>query len=264
MQAALAPQPTGAVPHGNVRAILAQRGFRRLLGVRLLSQLGDGWFQAGLAGSVFFNPEKAASPLAIATAFAVLLLPYSTLGPFVGVFLDRWSRVRTLFVANALRAALVVPAAIFVWRGDEGSLFVVTALCIIALNRFFLAGISAGQPHVVDEARLVTANSFATTFGTVVYSSGLASSAVVFHFTGTGFHPYAIVSGTAVLGYGLSAALTLLSFRVDALGPDDAERCRERHADVDVIAAKEATQDGLGGARENRMRGGVVGLRRCD
>lgn len=227
MQAALAPEPTGEIPHGNLRAILARRGFRRLLGVRLLSQLGDGWFQAGLAGSVFFNPERAASPLAIAVAFAVLLLPYSTIGPFVGVFLDRWSRVRTLFGANAIRAALVVPAAFFVWRGDEGPLFVATALCIIALNRFFLAGISAGQPHVVDEPRLVTANSFATTFGTVVYSSGLASAAFVFHFTGTGFHAYAIIAGTAVVGYGLSAALTMLSFRADALGPDDAERSRE-------------------------------------
>ncbi len=83
------------MPHGNLRAILAQQGFRRLLAVRLSSQLGDGWFQAGLASSVFFNPEKAASPVAIAMAFAVLLVPYSTLGPFVGVFLDRWSRRKT-------------------------------------------------------------------------------------------------------------------------------------------------------------------------
>jgi len=59
---------------GNVRAILGRRGFRQLLAVRLSSQLGDGWFQAGLAGSVFFNPERAPSPLAIATAFAVLLV----------------------------------------------------------------------------------------------------------------------------------------------------------------------------------------------
>ena len=43
-----------------------RRGFRRLLAVRLISQLGDGWFQAGLASSVLFNPEQAASPVAIA------------------------------------------------------------------------------------------------------------------------------------------------------------------------------------------------------
>ncbi len=78
MQSVLAPDPANrTAPHHNVLAILSRRGFRRLVAVRLLSQLGDGWFQAGLAGSVFFNPEQAASPIAITAAFAVLLLPYS-------------------------------------------------------------------------------------------------------------------------------------------------------------------------------------------
>lgn len=212
------------MPHGNLRAVLARRGFRRLLAVRLSSQVGDGWFQAGLASSVFFNPEKAASPVAIAMAFAVLLVPYSTLGPFVGVFLDRWSRRNTLFAANAARALLVLPAAMFVWFGDEGFPFVVTALAIIALNRFFLSGLSASQPHVVEQDRLVTANSFATTFGTVVYSMALGSAGVVFHFTDPGFHMYGVVSATAAIAYGFSALLTFVSFPPDALGPDDAER----------------------------------------
>jgi MFS family permease len=224
MHAGLAQDPTRALTTGNVRAVLARRGFRRLLAVRLFSQLGDGVFQAGLAGSVFFNPERAASPLAIAAAFAVLLVPYSALGPFVGVFLDRWSRRQVLFGANAVRAALVLPCAWLVWHGDEGVPFVALALAIIALNRFFLAGLSASQPHVVDEPRLVTANSFATTAGSVCYSGGLALAGVTFHVIGTGFHQYAVVAATAVLWYGLSATTTLASFRIDALGPDDAER----------------------------------------
>ncbi len=191
--------------------------------MRLSSQLGDGWFQAGLAGSVFFNPERAPSPLAIATAFAVLLVPYSILGPFVGVVLDRWSRRQVLFGANALRAALVIPAALFVWYGREGPAFVVTALAIIALNRFFLSGVSASIPHVADDPRLVTANSFATTFGTVMFTAGLGTAALAFQVIGTGFHSYGTVAACAIAGYGLSAALTLTSFRRDALGPDDEE-----------------------------------------
>src|SRR4051794_37796653 len=114
MQAALEPHPTGSRRHRNVRAILGARGFRRLLVSRLLSQLGDGWFQAGLASSVFFNPDKAVSPAAVAMAFAVLLVPYSTLGPFVGVFLDRWSRRNTLVAANTIRAVMVAPAALLI------------------------------------------------------------------------------------------------------------------------------------------------------
>ena len=220
MQAALVPAPSRATPHHNMRAVLARPGFRRLLIARLLSQVGDGWFQAGLASSVFFNPEKAASPLAIATAFAVLLVPYSTLGPFVGVFLDRWSRRSSLVVANLLRAAFVLPTAAFVWFGLEGPVFVGTALGVIACNRFFLAGMSASLPHVVEEERLVTANSFATTAGTVTFALGLASAAAVFGMTGTGLHPYAAVAATAAAAYAAAAILISISFGSRALGPD--------------------------------------------
>ncbi len=83
------------------------------------------------------------------------------------MFLDRWSRRQVLFVANAPRALLVLPAAWQVWRGHEGVVFVLAALGVIALNRFFLAGLSAATPHVADEGRLVTANSLATTAGSV-------------------------------------------------------------------------------------------------
>jgi hypothetical protein len=226
MHAALAPDPTRALTTGNVRAVLARRGFRRLLAVRLSSQIGDGVFQAGLASSVLFNPERAPNAVAVAVGFAILLVPYSALGPFVGVVLDRWSRRQVLFVANGLRAALVLPTIWLLWNGDVGALFVVIALGIIALNRFFLAGLSASQPHVVDEPRLVTANSFANTAGTIFYSGGLAAAGLAVKLTGTGFHPYSLVAGTAALWYGLSAVLTLVGFTVDALGPDDAERVR--------------------------------------
>ena len=65
----------------DLRALLRLPDFRRLLAVRLLSQLSDGVFQVALAAYVVFSPEKQASPGAVASAMAVLLLPYSLLGP---------------------------------------------------------------------------------------------------------------------------------------------------------------------------------------
>ena len=66
------------------RSVRSLPDFSRLLEVRLVSQFGDGLFQAGLAGALLFNPDRAADPWAIAGAFAVLFLPYSLLGPFAG------------------------------------------------------------------------------------------------------------------------------------------------------------------------------------
>ena len=82
-------------------------GYRRLLAVRFAVQWADGMFQAALGGAVLFNPEREADPLAVAAGLAVLLLPYSVIGPFAGALLDRWDRRRLLIFARLLRAALV-------------------------------------------------------------------------------------------------------------------------------------------------------------
>jgi MFS family permease len=208
-------------PH-NLRAVLQQRGFRRLIGVRMTSHFADGWFQAGLAGSVLFNPEKATSPLSIALGFAVLLVPYSLVGPYVGGFLDRWSRRSILFVANLLRAILVIPAAMLIFDGNEGPPFLVLAFLIIGFNRFFVAGVSAAIPHVVDDRRLVTANSLATTAGSVCFAIGLATAfGTLARFELASYHGYGLIASVAVIGYTASALMARWSFSRSALGPDD-------------------------------------------
>jgi len=223
MQSVTESATTTASRH-NLRAILARPRFRRLLASRLLSQAADGWFQAGLAGSILFNPEEKTDAFAITAAFAVLLVPYSLLGPFVGVFLDRWSRRTSLAIANTARAALVVPAAVCVWFAQYNVVFLISALLVVMLNRFFLAGVAAAQPHVVDRPRLVTANSFAATAGTVCYSGSLGVAGVAIGLLGTDQHDYAVVSMVGTAGYLVAALIMLASFRPDALGPDDAER----------------------------------------
>lgn len=222
-----AEPPKNADGH-NLRAVLSGRGFRHLLVVRLLSQLSDGWFQAGLAGSLLFNPTKQSSPLAIATGFAILLLPYSVLGPFVGVFLDRWDRRASLATANLARAVLVIPAVVLIWVGEQGARFALAALAVIAVNRFFLAGLSAALPKVVDDRRLVTANALATTAGTICYSVGLFSAAtlVATSLVHTTEHGYAGIAALAALGYLISGVLAFVSFRPGELGPEDEERPR--------------------------------------
>jgi MFS family permease len=218
---------TGAL--GEFRTITSGRGFRRLLASRLTSQVSDGWFQAGLAGSLLFNPEKQASATAIAAGFAILLLPYSALGPFVGVFLDRWDRRASLTVSNLLRAALVLPAAGLLWAGLQGTGFALFALLVIAVNRFFLAGLGAALPHVVEDERLVAANAIATTLGTVSYAAGLVSAAALLGtpMITTDRHGYALIAILGSAGYLVSALLLWVLFTPGVLGPDDGVRRRD-------------------------------------
>jgi len=160
-----------------LRQVVAAADFRRLLRVRMVGQLSDGLFQAALFSAVFFNPERATSAAQAATSFAVLLLPYSFVGPFAGVFLDRWRRQRVLLSANLVRGALVVVFAVLLALFGATALPVqVLALVIVSLNRFVLSGLSASLPHVVAAPRLVVANSLSSTLGggMAILGGGLA------------------------------------------------------------------------------------------
>jgi MFS family permease len=234
-------------------AVARNADFRRLLGVRLTSQLADGVFQASLAGSVFFNPDRQADPLAIALGFAVLLLPYSLIGPFAGVVLDRVRRRRVLCLANALRAGLVPFVAALMWFGRESVPVLLLALITVSVNRFFLSGVAASTPHVVAPARLVTANSIATTLGTMCYALGSALALALLTFPGRTDHGYAMVAAVSVLGYVVSAVLAA-GFPADRLGPDAAGRARHDGAAA-VIRGM-----GQGAAHLARRRGAAYAL----
>ena len=60
---------------GDLRVVAVHRDFRKLFTVRLVSQSGDGMFQAGLATLFFFSPERLATASDVAVAFAVLGYP---------------------------------------------------------------------------------------------------------------------------------------------------------------------------------------------
>lgn len=156
-----------------LREVVGVLDFRRLLRVRLVGQLGDGLFQTALFAAVFFNPERATSAGQAASAFAVLLLPFSVVGPFAGVFLDRWRRQRVLRNANAVRAGLVVVfATLLALQGPTAPVVQAVALLVVSVNRFVLSGLSAALPHVVDERRLVVANALSPTLGGGAYAVG--------------------------------------------------------------------------------------------
>jgi hypothetical protein len=206
-----------------VRHLLRRADFRRLLGTRLLSQFGDGVFQAALAGTVLFNPQRAADPLDVAAGFAVLLLPYSLVGPFAGVWLDRWSRRQVLFRANLVRAGLVAVVALLVLGDVQGTAFYVAGLAVFSVNRFILSALSAGLPHTTDPDRLVSANALSTTAGAVATVVGGGAAIAVLPLTGSGNAGYAALALAAALPY-TGAAAVVAGFSRPYLGPDSGAR----------------------------------------
>jgi MFS family permease len=221
----------------DLRAVLAERNFRRLFATRLISQTGDGMFAAGLGAYVFFNATSFPNPGAAAAAFTVLYLPYSLVGPFAGVFIDRWSRRQILVWSAVLRAAFVALTAYLVASGRLGVPLYVSVLVVLGVNRFFLSSLSAALPHVVGEDTLVMANSVAPTAGTIVaFLGGLAGLAV--HFVTGGGQGGSAVTLLAAGGCYLIAGAIGVTMHRDLLGPPplaEGERRRGLLADLAVM-----------------------------
>ncbi len=156
----------------DLRAVLAGRDFRRLFATRLVSQAGDGIVAAGVGTYVFFNATTFPSPAAGAAAFAVLYLPYSLIGPFAGVFIDRWSRRQILVRSALLRSVFVALTAASMALGNRGAPLYVSVLLVLGVNRFFLSSLSVALPHVVAEDKLVMANSVSPTIGGISATIG--------------------------------------------------------------------------------------------
>jgi MFS family permease len=139
----------------------------RLLRVRWTGQITDGIFQSALASFVLFSPERQASAVNAAVAFAVVLLPYSIVGPFVGTILDRFSRQRAIFFANITRSVTLLIIAFLMYNDYTGVEITVFVLIAFGVNRLILAGLSAGIPLMTTPQSLISANAIAVTGGSV-------------------------------------------------------------------------------------------------
>ena len=249
----------------DLRAVLTERDFRKLFAARLVSQAGDGVFNAGFAAYAFFSAQSFPDPAAAVDAFAVLYLPYSLIGPFAGVFIDRWSRRQIIVYGALIRAAMVAIAGFVVLSGLTGVPLYVSALAVLGVNRFFLSAVSAGTPHVVPADKLVMANAVAPTSGTVV---GLVGGLV-----GLGVH---LISGggragsAATLWFGGACYVVagLLGARMDRdlLGPLETERAHSGSLTAELKDVAQGLVEGLRHLNSRRRAAyalGAVGIHRA-
>lgn len=236
----------------DIRTLAKGRDFRKLFTVRLVSQCGDGMFQAGLAGLFFFSPENMTTASGVAGAFAVLLVPFTVVGPFAGPLLDRWRRRQVLFVGNAIRVVLTLAlAALIVTSGITPAVYVL-ALVTLGVNRFLLSALSAGLPRVVPADQLLMANTLTPTLGAVSAAVGAGLGFLVRALTPAGAAQDGLTLVLAALLFGGASALAL-RMTPDQLGPDRRDRISVRDAVGTTLA------DMVDGARY-LVRRGTPGL----
>jgi MFS family permease len=241
----------------SLRQLWRHRYFRRLLAVRVAIQSCDGVLQVALASYVLFSPERQPDAASIAVVLAITLLPFSIVGPFVGVVLDRVSRRQVLVVGNLARSAVTLGLAALVATGLRTSgietLLYGGVLVAMSLNRFLLAALSASLPHTIEASEYMVANSVVPVVGPAgaLVGVGVATSLrLILGQVMPDYRANAILFGIAAAGFVLSAALALRIPRRQ-LGPDDMEPARARDVVVGLV-------DALAHLRDRRAAG--IGL----
>ncbi|MEJ6606964.1 MAG: MFS transporter [Candidatus Planktophila sp.] len=209
----------------NLWQLLTDHKFSKLLRLRWAGQMTDGIFQSALASFVLFSPERQAGALNAALAFAVVLLPYSVIGPFVGTILDRISRQRAIMFSNLTRAATLIIIATLIFQGNTGIELTVFVLIAFGVNRLILAGLSAGIPLMIEGRNLISANALAVTGGSVwvVLGGGMGLGLRrLINGTTSANHADGYIILFAACGY-LVAALFASALKKKEIGPLDHE-----------------------------------------
>src|SRR5699024_2017087 len=237
--------PSAPRPGARARLVGALResdGLGRLSTARLAALLSEGIHQAALGGVVLFSPESATTPVAIVGGFAVLLLPYSVVGPFAAAALDRWDRRIVVAVAAVVRTVAIIATIALIAAGavhTGAGLVTLFALSLVAigLGRLINTGLTAAMPRVVPDRILAGTNSVLVTVGSVVTAVGAVAAFAILAVAGAGD---AAVSWTLLPAVvtALLGAWAVLALPPRHLGPDDDE--------VSISGGSPLARDALG------------------
>jgi MFS-type transporter involved in bile tolerance (Atg22 family) len=238
----------------------------RILTIRWSGQLTDGLFQSALASFVLFSPERAPNAVSAALAFAVVLLPYSLIGPYVGTFLDRFSRQRIIRNCNYIRAVNLLIIAWLINNSSTGVILTLFVLFAFGVNRLILSGLSAGLPLLVKKEELIAANALAVTGGTIwVVIGGGIGIAIKNLLSKSADADYAdaVVVLVAAMGF-LIAALACFRLNKYEIGPSEHESSHEVRGYKEVlegVAILRSHPDALRGiVAVGIQRGGITAL----
>jgi MFS family permease len=188
-------------------AILRQRDFGLLWLSGLISVIGDFALIVALPLHIYKLTD---STIATAGAFAATFVPRVLFGSIAGVFVDRWDRKRTMFVADLARAVLLL--SLLVAANHLAVLYVVAAIQG-TIGLFFRPAESSLLPLLVGKERLVAANAMNSLNDNLGMLIGPALGAALYAWAGLGF--VALVDSVSFVG----SALLIMMIKSNARPP---------------------------------------------
>lgn len=214
--------------------VLRNRDFLTLWSGLLVSNLGDWINYVAMYAMVY---QQTRSALALVGLRLVHLVPELLFAPLAGVFVDRWSRKKTLVVSPLISAVIV---ALLAFAHPVAAIYLAEfALTISAM--FFEPAVSAAIPNIVSPEALAPANTLSRITSTIATLVG------------------GLAGGVLISGVGATAAFGLdaVSFLVIAMLVSTV-RVREETSITTVASIDRELREGIRYVRERPLLATVV------
>ena len=155
-----------------------RRKYFTILSGQAISMITSGVLQMAL---IFYLTEKTGSALVLSLATFFGFLPQALLGPFIGVWVDRWSRKAVMIGADLFIALAGVGLAIIALKIEPPIWIVLAILFLRSVGAaFHTPAMSAVTPLIVPEDMLVKCAGYSSSIQSVSFLVSPAIAAVVY------------------------------------------------------------------------------------
>jgi MFS family permease len=174
-------------------ALLINRNYTLLWLGGTISQIGDVLFTMTLVlwiGTLLQN--QSAAPLAVSGVVLAEALPALLIGPFAGVFVDRWPKQRTMRIMDILRAVLVcsllpISGPLPLPLAVKLTIMYLVVAAVSVLSQFFTPATKAILKDVVSEEQLTRASALTVGAGVFAWTVGSACASICYVSLGAGW-----------------------------------------------------------------------------
>lgn len=192
---------------GSLLRVLKNRNFLALWIGQIISQFGDRLAQMALIG--LYLKQTAGISLShsvpvMRNLFFFSTLPILLFSPLAGVYVDRWSRKKTLIAADLLRAGLILLIPLLAGYTDGMWSIYGVIFLVFSVTCFFSPAKSAIIPNLVKKRELLAANSLSNITRLIAMIGGVTAGGIIVAWTGTKMSFYLdslsfLLSGLAIL-----------------------------------------------------------------
>lgn len=192
---------------GSLLRVLKNRNFLALWIGQIISQFGDRLAQMALIG--LYLKQTAGISLShsvpvMRNLFFFSTLPMLLFSPLAGVYVDRWSRKKTLIAADLLRAGLILLIPLLAGYTDGMWSIYGVIFLVFSVTCFFSLAKSAIIPNLVKKRELLAANSLSNITRLIAMIGGVTAGGIIVAWTGTKMSFYLdsvsfLLSGLAIL-----------------------------------------------------------------